>query len=65
MTTTPIEQSLGVKQAQHRGLWTIALRRLLRKPKAVVAIVLLAILYSSGIFANVIAPYDYNHQDVT
>ncbi|MSP78006.1 MAG: ABC transporter permease [Dehalococcoidia bacterium] len=65
MATTPAEQSLGVKPAQNRGLWAIAARRLLRRPKAVIAIALLAILYASGIFANVIAPYDYNHQDVT
>jgi ABC-type dipeptide/oligopeptide/nickel transport system permease subunit len=46
------------------SLWNIALRRLLKKPKAVFAIGVLVIIYGSGVFANLIAPYDYTDQNL-
>jgi peptide/nickel transport system permease protein len=64
MVTKPLA---GQLQARHgsRGLWTIAALRLLRKPKAVVALTLILVLYGSGIFANLIAPHNYTDQDLT
>ena len=42
-----------------------ALTRLRRKKIAVVCIVILAILYTSAIFAEVVSPYGYDDQDYT
>ncbi len=47
-----------VQPRASRGLWSDALRRLLRNPPALIGLVLIAIFVSSAILAPVIAPYD-------
>ncbi len=44
--------------------WRVALRRLLRKKLAVAALLAISVFYIAGLFAPVIAPYDYRHQDL-
>ena len=46
------------------GPWRLALRRLLRKRLAVVALVAIAFFYFIGLFAPVLAPRDYRAQDL-
>jgi len=48
---------------QGRSLWSRAWRRLLRKRIAVGAMIILGVLYLSGILAPFLSPYDYNAQD--
>ena len=48
---------------QSKGHFMTALSRLFRKKIAVVCIVILIIIYFSGIFAFLIAPYEYTAQD--
>lgn len=61
-----VEQVAGRVQLRYRsrGLLGNAVRRLIRKPKAVVAILVLLFLYGNGIFANLIAPYPYTELDL-
>ncbi len=40
------------------------LRRLLRRPVAVVAIVIIVVIYGAGIFAPLVAPYGFNEADL-
>ncbi|MEX2237414.1 MAG: ABC transporter permease [Dehalococcoidia bacterium] len=40
------------------GLWRLALRKLVRKRLAMVALAVIVVIYGCGIFADVIAPYD-------
>ncbi|MSQ11682.1 MAG: ABC transporter permease [Dehalococcoidia bacterium] len=63
MATQTIAKQLKARTAG-QSLWGIAAHRLIRRPKALIAIGLLAALYSSGIFANLIAPYGYTEQDL-
>ena len=44
--------------------WAVARRRLLRKKLALAAIVAIAAFYVVGLFAPLIAPYDYRDQDL-
>ena len=48
-----------------KGHLSRALARLLRKKIAMVSVVVLIVVYGAGIFAPVIAPYDYTAQDYT
>ena len=48
----------------HAGPWRIALRRLLRKKIAVIALFLIAGFYFVGLFAPVISPQDFRTQDL-
>ena len=48
----------------HAGPWRIALRRLLRKKIAVIALLLIAGFYFVGLFAPVISPQDFRTQDL-
>ena len=50
---------------QSKGHFRTALSRLYRKKIAVICIVILIIIYFSGIFAFLIAPYEYTAQDYT
>jgi ABC-type dipeptide/oligopeptide/nickel transport system permease subunit len=47
-----------------RSPFGMAMRRLLRKKLAVVALVVIAAFYLCALFANLIAPYGYNDQDL-
>lgn len=44
--------------------WRVALRRLLGKKLAVIALVAIGLFYVVGVFAPAIAPYDYRDQDL-
>ncbi len=46
------------------GPWRLALRRLLRKKLAVIALALIGVFYFVGLFAPVVAPQDYRSQDL-
>ncbi|MCI0777315.1 MAG: ABC transporter permease [Chloroflexi bacterium] len=48
----------------HAGPWRIALRRLLRKKIAVIALLLIAGFYFVGLFAPIISPQDFRTQDL-
>ena len=48
----------------HAGPWRIALRRILRKKIAVIALLLIAGFYFVGLFAPVISPQDFRTQDL-
>lgn len=63
MAVEQAAQRLVVRR-RNRGLLGNATARLVKKPKAVIAIVALLLLYSSGIFANLIAPFPYTQQDL-
>ncbi|MFN3974034.1 MAG: ABC transporter permease [Dehalococcoidia bacterium] len=58
-------QAAAVPVGRGESLWLRSFRRLLRKPKAVFALVIITVLYGSGLFAHLIAPYGYNQQDLT
>ena len=47
-----------------QGLWGRTGRRLIRKPKAVFGLVVIALLYGGGALAPVIAPASYTQQDL-
>lgn len=57
-------QAAAVPVGRGESLWLRSFRRLLRKPKAVFALVIIIVLYGSGLFAHLIAPYGYNQQDL-
>ena len=48
-----------------RGHLARAMSRLMRKKIAMTCVVILAIIYSAGIFAAWVSPYDYTAQDYT
>ena len=45
--------------------WAISIHRLLRKKIGVTCLVIIAIMYGSGILAPLVTPYDYNAQDLS
>ena len=45
--------------------WAISIRRLLRKKVGVTCLVIIAIMYGSGILAPLVTPYGYNDQDLS
>ena len=45
--------------------WAISIHRLLRKKIGVTCLVIIAIMYGSGILAPLVTPYDYNDQDLS
>ena len=45
--------------------WAISIRRLLRKRIGVTCLVIIALMYGSGIFAPLVTPYGYNDQDLS
>ena len=45
--------------------WAISIHRLLRKKFGVTCLVIIAIMYGSGILAPLVTPYDYNDQDLS
>ena len=44
--------------------WAISIHRLLRKKIGVTCLVIIAIMYGSGILAPLVTPYDYSDQDL-
>ena len=45
--------------------WAISVRRLLRKKVGVTCLVIIALMYGSGILAPLVTPYGYNDQDLS
>lgn len=62
MAIAEVVEQLEIRD-KRRGHFTRAASRLIRKKLAVVSIVILVIVYSAGIFATFVAPYDYTAQD--
>jgi ABC-type dipeptide/oligopeptide/nickel transport system permease subunit len=62
------EATAGVVQETQaqpaRSPMLIALRRLLRKKLAIAALVVIGVFYFAGLFAPVLAPYDYQTQEL-
>ncbi|MQF82550.1 ABC transporter permease [SAR202 cluster bacterium AD-802-E10_MRT_200m] len=46
------------------GYWINTAKRMLKKPKAIFSVFVIIVLYGTGIFAPVIAPYHYNEQNL-
>ena len=60
-------QRLTLPETAHRsrGYLYLSLRRLLRKKLSVACLVVIGIMYGSGVFAPLVAPYGYNDQDLS
>ena len=48
-----------------RGYLQLSLRRLFRKKLSIICLAVIILMYGSGIFAPLVAPYGYNDQDLT
>ena len=64
MALTEVAEAAEI-QGSSKGHLRRAMERLVRKKLAVVCMVALVIIYGAGIFAAVIAPYDYTETDFT
>ena len=60
-------QRLRLPDSEQRshGYFYLSLRRLTRKKLAMTCLVVIVIMYGSGIFAPIVAPYGYNDQDLS
>lgn len=54
------EQGLAIEA---RSQWQLARRRFFRHKLAMVSLVVLALIFGAGIFADTVAPYEYSTQD--
>jgi ABC-type dipeptide/oligopeptide/nickel transport system permease subunit len=52
------------EERRSRGPWALALRALLRRKLAVLALVYIGVFYFCGIFAPLVAPYGYREQNL-
>lgn len=52
------------EERRSRGPWAIAMRALLRRKLAVLALIYILLFYLCGIFAPVVAPYGYREQNL-
>ena len=59
-----VERTLDESQSTP-SYWAISIRRLLRKKIGVTCLVIIALMYGSGIFAPLVTPYGYNDQDLS
>lgn len=59
-----VDQPEALVQSKGRSLWAMALRSLLRRRIAMLAIAYILIFYTVGIFAPLLAPYDYSAQNL-
>ena len=62
--TAELPDEVEETQQAHTGPWGVAMRRLLRKKLALVALLLIAAFYFVGLFAPAISPQDYRSQDL-
>ena len=53
------------KEHSNPSYWAISIRRLLRKKIGVACLVIIALMYGSGILAPLVTPYGYNDQDLS
>ena len=60
-------QRLQLPESQTRGhsYFYLSVRRLSRKKLAMTCLVIIAIMYGSGVFAPLVAPHGYNDQDLS
>jgi ABC-type dipeptide/oligopeptide/nickel transport system permease subunit len=59
-----LEATAGLQVTEPARERSRVLRRLLRRPVAVVAIVVIVVIYGAGIFAPLVAPYGFNEADL-
>ena len=59
----PVPLELQEKQRKHRTLFQDAMRRFFRNRLAVAGFVVVIIFLSMALFANILAPYDYDDVD--
>jgi ABC-type dipeptide/oligopeptide/nickel transport system permease subunit len=59
-----LEATAGLQVTEPVQTRSRVLRRLLRRPVAVVAIVIIVVIYGAGIFAPLVAPYSFNEADL-
>jgi len=59
------QPSLSEQGQGSPSYWAISIRRLLRKKIGVTCLVIIAIMYGSGILAPLVTPYGYNDQDLS
>ena len=59
-----VQRTLNESQSTP-SYWAISIRRLLRKKIGVTCLVIIALMYGSGIFAPLVTPYGYNDQDLS
>ncbi len=64
MALTEVAEAAEARE-KSKGHLARAMERLVRKKLAVVCMVVLAVVYCAGIFAPLIAPYDYTETDFT
>ena len=64
MLREQVERTLNESQSTP-SYWAISIRRLLRKKIGVTCLVIIALMYGSGIFAPLVTPYGYNDQDLS
>ena len=60
-------QRLQLPDTEHRGhsYFYLSVRRLSRKKLAMTCLVIIVIMYGSGVFAPLVAPHGYNDQDLS
>jgi ABC-type dipeptide/oligopeptide/nickel transport system permease subunit len=59
-----LEATAGLQVTEPARERSRVLRRLLRRPVAVVAIIVIVVIYGAGIFAPLVAPYGFNEADL-
>jgi len=59
-----LEATAGLQVTEPVQARSRVLRRLLRRPVAVVAIVIIVVIYGAGTFAPLVAPYGFNEADL-
>ena len=64
MTLQLADQTVGAAAIQGRSEWALIWERLRRKRLAMISLVVIAIIYGSGLFASVLAPYRYTEQNL-
>ena len=64
MLREQVQRTLNESQSTPR-YWAISIRRLLRKKIGVTCLVIIALMYGSGIFAPLVTPYGYKDQDLS
>lgn len=62
--TTELQSDEAEERRPPAGPWAVALRRLLRKKLAITALVIIIVFYSVALFAQVLAPKDFQAQDL-
>jgi ABC-type dipeptide/oligopeptide/nickel transport system permease subunit len=64
VTTRAETQEAAGSAIVGRSEWAVAWERLRRKKLAMISLVVILVIYTSGLFASVLAPYSYNEQNL-